>query len=45
MRKQKRLSETQQMFMNAIDYKALDKALSDPKSRKELEEIFKKVRL
>lgn len=41
----KGLSATQKMFASAIDYNALEKALNDPKSRKELESIFKKVRV
>ena len=41
----KNLSNTQKLFAAAIDYNALNKALSDPKSAKELNAIFSKVRL
>lgn len=34
----------QNLFAKAIDKKALKKALSDEKSRKEIESILKKVR-
>lgn len=33
------------LFANAIDKKALKKAMSDEKSRKEIEKILSKVRL
>ena len=33
------------LFKNAIDKKALKKALSDPKSKKEIENIIKKIKL
>lgn len=34
----------QNLFKNAIDKKALKKAMSDEKSRKEITDILKKVR-
>ena len=43
-RVEKNLSPVQKMFADAINYDALNKALSNPKSRKELEKIFSKVR-
>lgn len=42
---EKGLSDIQKMFANAIDWNAFDKAMANPKSRKEIESIFKKVRL
>ena len=41
----KGLSSSQKLFANAIDWNAFDKAMSDEKSRKEIESILKKVRL
>lgn len=41
----KGLSSSQKLFANAIDWNTFDKAMSDPKSRKEIESILKKVRL
>lgn len=40
----KKLSPTQKMFADAINYDALHKALSDPKKAKQLNAIFNKVR-
>lgn len=40
----KNLSQTQKMFANAINYDALNKALSDPRSASEIMNILKKVR-
>lgn len=40
----KGLSPIQKMFANAIDWNALDKAMANPKSRKEITDILKKVR-
>lgn len=34
----------QNLFANAIDKKALKKALDNPKSRKEITDVLKKVR-
>lgn len=35
----------QNLFKNAIDKKALKKAMSNPKSRKEIERVLAKVKL
>lgn len=42
---ERNLSTTQKDFASAIDYNALHKAMSNPKSRKEIESILKKARL
>ena len=44
-RVEKGLSSVQKMFASAIDWNAFDKAMSDEKSRKEIESILKKVKL
>ena len=38
------LMKKQNLFANAIDKKALKKAMENPKSRKEITDILKKVR-
>ena len=35
----------QDLFKNAIDKKALKKAMSDPKSRRKIEKVLAKVKL
>ena len=44
-RVERKLSETQKLFASAIDWNAFNKAMSDEKSRKEIESILKKVKL
>ena len=44
-RVEKGLSNIQKMFASAINYDALEKAMNNPKSRREIERVLAKVKL